>query len=102
MAEAVGNIDGDALVKKQDEEENVAIEGGDVESIVSLLVGDERVGAVVKEKIDDVVVTALSSPLEWCCDRVAAFPIHFGSMVDEELAHGILVVDGRPLLKPVG
>jgi len=63
VAIAVYHINGDALMQQQCEEENIAVECGNVKGVVSLCVGDERVAAVIEEKIDCVVVAALSRPL---------------------------------------
>ena len=62
MALRIGNVDGNVLVKEEDKLIDVAIEGRAVQEIEALVVGEERVGAVIEEKIDDVVVAALSSP----------------------------------------
>lgn len=63
MAIAVYHINGDALMQQQYEEENIAVECRNVKGIVSLRVGDKRVAAMLEEKIDCVIVAALSRPL---------------------------------------
>jgi hypothetical protein len=50
------------LVKKQDNLIDVAVEGRAVQEIEALIVGEERVGAVIEKEVDDVVVAALGCP----------------------------------------
>lgn len=66
VAESVEDIDGNSLVQEKNDQEGVAIECRDVERVVTLGVGDERVGAVLEKKVDGIVVTSLSRPLKRC------------------------------------
>lgn len=50
-----------------------------------------------KEKVDDVVVASLCCPHRWCGYGFAALCVHVGSGVEEEFAHGVLVIDCSPL-----
>jgi hypothetical protein len=69
-----------------------------VQEIEALVVGEERVGAVVEEKIDNVVVAALCRPEDGCCNRIAAFCVDGCASLDQEVAESVVIVDGSPLL----
>ena len=97
VAVGVEDVDGYALVEEQDDEEDVSVEGRGMEGVVALRIGYERVGAVLEEEVNGVVVAALGSPLKRRRDRLAALSVDLGAVLDEELAHGVLVVDGGPL-----
>lgn len=58
----VGDVDGDVLVQQQDELVDVAVEGGRVQQVEALVVGEQRVRAVLEQQVDDVVIAALRSP----------------------------------------
>lgn len=49
-------------MEKQDNLIDVAIEGRAVQEVEALVIGEERVGAVIEEEVDDVVVAALGRP----------------------------------------
>lgn len=76
---------------------DIAVERGRVQQVEALVVGEERVGAVVEEEVHDVVVAALCSPQDGCCDSVAALCVDGRAGLDEEVAEGIVVVDCGPL-----
>lgn len=86
-------------MQEQDYLVYVPVEGGRVEQVEALVVGEERIGAMVEEQVDDVVVAALRSPEYWCCDGVAAFCVDRDAGLDEEMAQGVVVVDGCPLFR---
>jgi hypothetical protein len=93
----VGDVDGYVLVQEKHNLVDIAIEGRRVQKVEALVVGEEGVGAVVEQQVDNVVVAALSSPEDGCCDGVAAFCINGRTGLDEEVAEGIVVVDCSPL-----
>jgi hypothetical protein len=62
-----------------------------------LVVGEQRIGAVVEEEVHDVVVASLCSPQHGCCNGIAAFCVDGCAGLDEEVAEGVVVVDCRPL-----
>jgi hypothetical protein len=93
----IRDIDGYVLVEQQDQLVDIAVERGRVQQVEALVIGEERVGAVVEEEVYDVVVAALSSPEDGCCDGISAFCVDWGAGLDEEVAEGIVVVDSRPL-----
>jgi hypothetical protein len=59
VAEGVLDVYRNALVQEEDDQEDVAVEGADVQRVVALVVGYERVGAVLQEEVDSVVVAPL-------------------------------------------
>jgi hypothetical protein len=93
----VWDIDWYVLVEQQDQLVDIAVERGRVQQVEALVVGEERVGAVVEEEVDNVVVAALSSPEDGCCDGISTFCVYWGAGLDEEVAEGIVVVDSCPL-----
>lgn len=93
----IGDVDGHVLVQQQDELVDVAIEGGRVQQIEALVVGEQRVGAMLEQQVDDVVVAALRGPEHGGGYGVAAFGVDGGARLDQEVAEGVVVVDGRPL-----
>ena len=72
VALRVGTVDGYVLVQEKQDKEDVAVKNGEVEDIVALSVGQERVRAVLQEQIDDVVVAALDCPHCWRRDCFSA------------------------------
>lgn len=50
------------LVKKQDKLEDVPVEGGAMQEIVTLVIGNEGVGAVLQQQVDNVEITFLRCP----------------------------------------
>ena len=62
MALGIWNINGYVLVEQQDDLVHIAVERGAVQEIEALVVGEERVGAVVEQEVDNVVVATLRSP----------------------------------------
>ena len=99
MALRIGYVNGYVLVEKEDDLVDIAVEGRAVQEVEALVVGEERVGAVVEEEVDDVVVAALSSPQDGCRDSIAALCVDGCAGLDEEVAEGVVVVDGRPLCR---
>lgn len=75
----------------------VSIEGGAVQEIETLVVGEEGIGAVLEEEVHDVVVAPFCGPEDWCCDCVAAFCVYGGARLEEEVAEGVVVVYCGPL-----
>ena len=69
-----------------------------MQEIEALVVGEERVGAVVKEEIDNVVVATLRSPEDGCCNGIAALCVDGRTGLDKEVAESVVIVDGGPLL----
>ncbi len=51
-----------------------------------------------EKKTDGIVMTPLDGPLRWCSLGFAADGVDVGSVVDEELTKGIVIVDSSPLL----
>ncbi|KAI6772838.1 hypothetical protein HG530_003796 [Fusarium avenaceum] len=49
MTEGVQDVDGNALVKKEGDEEDMAVESRDVEGVVALSVGNQRVCSMLEE-----------------------------------------------------
>lgn len=68
-----------------------------MQEVEALVVGKERVGAVVEEKVNDVVVAALRGPEDGCCDSIAALCVDGCAGCDEEVAEGVVIVDSSPL-----
>jgi hypothetical protein len=68
-----------------------------VQEVEALVVGKERVGAMVEEEVDDVVVAALRGPEDGCRDGIATLCIDGCAGLDEEVAEGVVVVDSCPL-----
>lgn len=97
VAVAVQHIDRDALVQQQDNEQDVAVKGRDVEGVVALRVGNEGIGSALEQQVDGIVMASLSRPLQRRSNGLAALFIELGAVLDEERAHGVLVVDGSPL-----
>lgn len=93
----VGDIDGYVLVEQQNELVDIAVEGGRVQQVETLVVGKEGVGAVVEEEVHDVVVAALCSPEDGCCNGISAFCVNGCPSLDEEVAQRIVIVDSCPL-----
>jgi hypothetical protein len=62
-----------------------------------LNVGQKRIGAVLEEEVNYIIVTALSGPHGWCCYRITTFGVNVGTIVQQELAHGVLIIDRGPL-----
>jgi hypothetical protein len=69
-----------------------------VQEVEALVVGEEGIGAVVEEEIDDVVVATLCSPQNGCRDSIAALCVDGCAGLDEEVAESVVIVDGGPLL----
>jgi hypothetical protein len=69
-----------------------------VQQVEALVVGEEGVRAVVEEEVHDVVVAALCSPQHGCCDGVSTLCIDGRAGLDKEVAEGVVVVDGSPLV----
>jgi hypothetical protein len=90
-------IDGYVLVEEEHELVDIAVERGRMQQVEALVIGEERVGAVVKEEIHDVVVAALRSPEHGSRNGIATFRIDGRAGLDEKVAEGVVVVDGRPL-----
>jgi hypothetical protein len=93
----VGNIDGYVLVEQQHDLVHISVEGRAVQEIEALVVGEERIGTVVEKQVHDVVVAALSSPQDGCCDGIAALGIDGCAGLNKEVAERVVVVDGGPL-----
>jgi hypothetical protein len=93
----VWDVNGYVLVEQQDQLIDIAVECGRVQQVEALVVGEERVGTVVEEEVYNVVVAALSCPEDGRCDSISAFCVDGGTCLDEEVAEGVVVVDGRPL-----
>lgn len=68
-----------------------------MEEIKALIVGEERVGAFLEKQVDDVVMALLCSPEDRSSDSISALGIDVGPFFDEEVAKGMVVIDGRPL-----
>ena len=93
----VGDVDGNILVQEEHELVDVAVEGGRVEEVEALVVGEEGVGAVLEQQVHDVVVAAFGGPEDGRSDGIAAFGVERRAGLDEEVAERIVVVDGGPL-----
>lgn len=98
MALGIWNINGYVLVEQQDDLVHIAVERGAVQEIEALVVGEERVGAVVEQEVDNVVVATLRSPEDGCRNSIAALCVDGRAGLDEEVAERVVVVDSRPLL----
>ena len=68
-----------------------------MEQVEALVVGEERVGAMLEEEIDDIVVTSFRGPEYWCCDCISTLCVDVCAALDEEVAEGVVVVDCCPL-----
>lgn len=68
-----------------------------MQQIEALVVGEQRVRAMLEQQVDDVVIAALRSPQHGGGYGVAAFGVDGGAGLDQEVAQGIVIVDGRPL-----
>ena len=97
MALWIWNINGYVLVEQQDDLVHIAVERGAVQEIEALVVGEERVGAVVEQEVDNVVVATLRSPEDGCRNSIAALCVDGRTGLDKEVAESIVIVDGGPL-----
>jgi len=68
-----------------------------VEEVEALVVGEQRVGAMLEEKVDNVVIAAFRSPEDGRGNGIATLCVDGGAGLDEEVAEGVVVVDGSPL-----
>lgn len=68
-----------------------------MEEIEALVVGEERIGPVLQEHVYEVIVTFLRGPEDGSSDGIAAFCVHIGAALDEEVAERIVIVNGGPL-----
>lgn len=68
-----------------------------MQQVEALVVGKERIGAVVEEEVHDVIVAALRCPQDGCGYCITAFRINRRAGLYEVVAEGIVVVDSRPL-----
>lgn len=68
-----------------------------MKEIEALIVGEERVGPVLEEEINDIVVALLRSPQDRCSNRVSSSCIYIGTILDEKMAKCVVVVDRGPL-----
>jgi len=68
-----------------------------VQQVEALVVGEERVGAVLEEEIDDVVVASFGGPEYGRCDGISALCVDVCAALDEEVAEGVVVVNCGPL-----
>ena len=69
-----------------------------MEEVETLVVGKERVGAVIEEKVDDIIIAPFGSPENGRCNSVAAFGVYGSTGLDEEMTESVVVVDCGPLL----
>lgn len=58
----IWNIHRYILVQQQNELVDVTIQRRGVEEVKALVVGEERVGTVLEEKVDDIIVASFGSP----------------------------------------
>jgi len=84
-------------MQKHDDLEDIPVQSRAVQEVEALVVGKEWIGAVVEEEVDNVVVAALGRPQHRRCDSITALCVDGGTGLDEEVAEGIVVVNGRPL-----
>lgn len=55
---------------------DVPVESSGVEEIESLVVCEERIGAVLKEEVYDVVMAFLRSPENWCRNSISSLCVY--------------------------
>ena len=84
-------------MQQQDQLVDIAVKRGRVQQVEALVVGEERVGAVVEEEVHNVVIAALSSPEDGRCNGISAFCVDGCAGLDEEVAEGVVVINGCPL-----
>src|SRR5262245_55530050 len=101
MSLGIGHVDGYVLVEEQHNRKDVSVEGSGMEEIEALVVGQEGIGAVLEEQVDDVGMAFLRGPEDGGCHCVAAFGVDVGAGLDEEMAECIMVVDCGPLHRSV-
>jgi hypothetical protein len=68
-----------------------------MQQVEALVVGEERVGAMVEEEVHNVIVAALGRPQDGCSNGISAFCIDGCTGLYEVVAEGVVVVDSRPL-----
>jgi hypothetical protein len=68
-----------------------------VQQVEALVVGEEGVGAVLEQQVHNVIVAALGRPQDRRGDGIAALCVDVCAAGDEEVAEGVVVVDGGPL-----
>ena len=84
-------------MEEQDKLVDVAVEGSGVQEIEALIVGEQRVRAMLKQEVYDVIVASLSGPEDGCCDSVSSFSVDVCAALYQEMAQGVVVVDRGPL-----
>lgn len=93
----VGNVNGYVLMQQQYDLIYVAVEGGTMEEVKALVVSEERVGAVVEQQVDNIVIAAFRSPKDRSCNGIAALCIDRSSSLDQKVAEGVVIIDSSPL-----
>lgn len=68
-----------------------------MQQIEALVVGEERVGAVVEQQVDDIVVASFGGPEDRRGYGIAAFCVEGSASLDEEVTESVVVVDSGPL-----
>ncbi len=90
-------VDWDELLEEKDEEEDIAVEGSQMQDVVPLNIGQEGVCSVMEEQVDDIVMTPLGCPHGRCSHRLSSSRIDIGARFEQELAESVLVVNRGPL-----
>ena len=68
-----------------------------MKKVVALVIPYQRISAIRKEERNDLEVESLARPEDWSCLGIAAFRIDVGACLDQEMAQGMVSVDGGPL-----
>ena len=69
-----------------------------MQEVEALVVGKQRIGAMLEQQVDDVVVASFRGPQDWRCNGVSSFRIDRGAVLDEEVAQSVVIVNCSPLL----
>ena len=73
-------------MEKKRQEEHIAVECSEVQDVVALAINQVRIGAMLQEEIDYVVMTPLGSPHGWSRNGFAADCVDVGASLDQKLA----------------
>lgn len=57
-----------------------------MQEIEALVVGEKRVGAVLEEQIDDVVMASFRGPEDRCSDGVSTLRVYTRAVLYQEMA----------------
>lgn len=86
MSLCVWSVHCEVAIEEERELEHIAIHGRILYQVKALIVGKQRIGAVLEQEINDVVVAVSGSPKNWCRVYVASLRVHIRAGSEEKLA----------------